>query len=346
MKAEIPDAVRKEPELHLVLLDQERIEKQPHFLSAGVGSLLVHLVIVLLLIGIAQLPAPEPLPQKTLDEFRKAVPLVAPQLTQKAPNRAKVAKELTVENMTAKPDVRPVLKPFVRPPNPPAPKFKPAPTIEPPSIKIAQSPPPALGTNPLAPPAPAPPPQAPSQEKPKLSFENPGALEGRPAPVAGAGRIPVPKSGIQEAIRGAMRSGPGGVSVGDNTDEPSPLSQMNPQSSVGQPKSSLELLSDPMGVDFKPYLIRILAAVRRNWFSVIPESARLGRTGRTVLQFSIATDGHVPKLVIVTPSGAEALDRAAVAGVSASNPFPPLPTEFKGSQIRVQFVFSYNQNRK
>jgi outer membrane biosynthesis protein TonB len=42
------------------------------------------------------------------------------------------------------------------------------------------------------------------------------------------------------------------------------------------------------------------------------------------------------------PSGTEALDRAAVAGVSASNPFPPLPGEFKGDQIRVQLVFFYN----
>ena len=42
-----------------------------------------------------------------------------------------------------------------------------------------------------------------------------------------------------------------------------------------------EDLSDPMGVDFKPYLIRILTAVRRNWFAVIPESARLGRAARS-----------------------------------------------------------------
>jgi hypothetical protein len=39
------------------------------------------------------------------------------------------------------------------------------------------------------------------------------------------------------------------------------------------------------------------------------------------------------------------MDRAAVAGVSASNPFPPLPPEYKGREIRVQFVFSYNLSR-
>ena len=34
--------------------------------------------------------------------------------------------------------------------------------------------------------------------------------------------------------------------------------------------------------------------------------------------------------------------RAAVAGISASNPFPPLPGDFKGNQVRLQFNFAYN----
>ena len=50
----------------------------------------------------------------------------------------------------------------------------------------------------------------------------------------------------------------------------------------------------------------------------------------------------MPKLVIVNHSGTDALDRAAVAGISASNPFPPLPAEFKGAQVRLQFNFTYN----
>jgi TonB family protein len=84
--------------------------------------------------------------------------------------------------------------------------------------------------------------------------------------------------------------------------------------------------------------------VRRNWYAVIPESARFGRQGRVVIQFAIAKEGTVPKLVIAQSSGAEALDRAAVAGISASNPFPPLPPEFRGGQVRLQLVFTYNTN--
>jgi TonB family protein len=112
--------------------------------------------------------------------------------------------------------------------------------------------------------------------------------------------------------------------------------------SPGRAGSALQLLSDPLGVDFRPYLLQILANVRRNWFAVMPESAKLGRRGRVEIQFSISRRGNVPKLVIVLPSGAEALDRAAVAGISASNPFPPLPTEYAGDVIRLQFTFLYN----
>jgi len=110
----------------------------------------------------------------------------------------------------------------------------------------------------------------------------------------------------------------------------------------GSPGSALELLSDPMGVDFKPYLIQVLARVRRNWMSVMPESARFGQRGRTVVQFAIDRNGGLPKVAIVTSSGLPGLDRAAIAGLTSSIPFPPLPPEFQGREIRLQFVFSYN----
>ena len=110
----------------------------------------------------------------------------------------------------------------------------------------------------------------------------------------------------------------------------------------GKTASSVELLSDPQGVDFKPYLLKVLAAVRRNWQAVIPESARYGRRGRVTVQFAIDKSGSVPKLVIASPSGSDSLDRAAVAGISASNPFPPLPADFRGDQVRLRLVFAYN----
>ena len=118
---------------------------------------------------------------------------------------------------------------------------------------------------------------------------------------------------IQELTHGGSS---GGVTVGDDTSD-EPLGGhgggLNLPPSPGRQASSLELLSDPKGVDFRPYLLEVLAAVRRNWFAVYPESARMGLRGRVETQFVIAKDGSIPKLVIVLHS-IPALERAAVAG--------------------------------
>ena len=112
----------------------------------------------------------------------------------------------------------------------------------------------------------------------------------------------------------------------------------------GQLGSQVELKSDPQGIDLRPYLAQILAIVRRNWFNVIPESVRMGtRRGRTVLQFILNRDGTLAKVVISDYSGSDPLDRAAVAGLSMSNPLPPLPKEYKGAQMRLALSFNYNQ---
>ena len=103
-----------------------------------------------------------------------------------------------------------------------------------------------------------------------------------------------------------------------------------------------QILSDTMGVNFHPYLLRMLALVRRNWYALIPEIARLGRQGRVVLQFTILRDGSVPDLILAEGSGTRSLDGAALASIQLSNPFPALPQEFPGTDIRMQFTYLYN----
>ncbi len=50
---------------------------------------------------------------------------------------------------------------------------------------------------------------------------------------------------------------------------------------------------------------------------------------------------------IVGTSGDVALDRAAYGGITASKPFPPLPTEFGGQYLALRFHFYYNpESRK
>jgi TonB family protein len=116
------------------------------------------------------------------------------------------------------------------------------------------------------------------------------------------------------------------------------LGQRQPSARMGP-----EILSDTMGVDFGPYLEIIKREVKKNWYSLIPESV-LFKKGEVSIQFSILKDGQVAGLHYVTGSGDVSLDRAAYGGISASTPFPPLPTEFTGPNLTLRFDFFYNLN--
>jgi TonB family protein len=283
-------------------------------------SAALHLLVVLLLAFTPLGHGTSSNMTRVLSQLKEPIILFAPprEMTQTAPNRGRVGKEFDLQSLQPRPRV------YVPPSVPPGAPASGAPFAlpEPPRIDMAQTGvPPAFGQAPG--PAAAPPPRILTEEKPRLTAPN--------TSIAEMGRELARGKSAGGMVVSDIPPGLGGVGGGMLT-EPTP----------GTVGSSLELMSDPKGVDFKPYLIRILAAVKRNWTAVIPESARMGRRGRVVLQFVISRDGSVPKLIIASPSGAEALDRAAVAGVSATNPFPPLPAEFKGNEIRLQFVFVYN----
>ncbi|HXP17076.1 MAG TPA: TonB family protein, partial [Terriglobales bacterium] len=160
----------------------------------------------------------------------------------------------------------------------------------------------------------------------------------RPRPSFSTGAMSA-GSAIEQAARAAIsnRGGYGGES-GDYG-----LGQGQPAERIGP----LDVLSDTMGVDFGPYLARVLHDVRENWYRIIPESARapLMKRGKVSIQFAIMKDGSVSGLQIVGPSGDVALDRAAYGGITGSEPFPPLPSEFGGQYLALRFHFYYNPDK-
>ncbi len=180
----------------------------------------------------------------------------------------------------------------------------------------------------------------PQRSQPQLSAR----MEDAPGPQAspGAGKLPLPLSSpgkmIEESVRGSADSRGSGISGGSA----SPYGYENPNSGFSTPGPVI--LSDTQGVNFSPYLNRILFTVRRNWYAVIPESARLGQKGRVVIRFHILRDGSVPppEPILFSSSGADPLDRAALSAIHTSSPFPPLPEAFTGPYILLQFTFLYN----
>ncbi len=112
----------------------------------------------------------------------------------------------------------------------------------------------------------------------------------------------------------------------------------------GRQLGALDILSDTQGVDFGPYLERILQDVRENWYHLIPESAEM-KKGKLAIEFAITKDGHVADMRLVASSGDVALDRPAWGSITSSNPFPPLPTEFTGPYLALRFRFYYNPDK-
>ncbi len=110
---------------------------------------------------------------------------------------------------------------------------------------------------------------------------------------------------------------------------------------------NLEVLSDTQGVDFGPYLSRVVDAVRRNWYTLIPEAARppLLRRGKVAIEFAILPDGRVAGMKLMGESGDVSLDRAAWGGITASNPFAPLPSAYHAPYLALRFRFYYNPQK-
>jgi TonB family protein len=333
METQTVDLSAAEPELNL-LLEWPPEGSGRRLRAIFIGSLFAH---VLLFFAAIQLPTfvRPARPERTVIVKRTLLYLPRDLLTQKAPNRHKPAKQIDLADLLAsrasqpnKPAPRPSTRRFELP------KQMARQSIQknaPPQITAE---PPKVAFNEAAPSAP------PLPEPPKNPFQDVGPA---PNPTAQP-KLATPKSSVQAAIDGAARDTHSRdlVVSDDNRSEPMP----GAPGSVGHAPAqhaAVELQSDPRGADFKPYLARILAIVRSNWRTVIPESVRMGtRRGRTVVEFAINRDGSIPKLVIADPSGSEPLDRAAVAGLSMSNPLPPLPSDYKGLQVRLAFSFSYN----
>lgn len=112
----------------------------------------------------------------------------------------------------------------------------------------------------------------------------------------------------------------------------------------GRQYGVFDILSDTQGVDFGPYLERILQNVRENWYHLIPESAEM-KKGKLAIEFAITKDGKVADMKLVSSSGDVALDRPAWGSITASNPFPPLPNQFNGPYLSLRFRFYYNPDK-
>jgi outer membrane biosynthesis protein TonB len=232
----------------------------------------------------------------------------------------------------------------------PAPKLR----IDPKTLnRIAppvEQPQPAPAPTPAPQPAPKPPvelpeaprPQAPASPAPQTQQPTPSQLEPiRPQPNSRLNlQLPQtsPGQAIQDQLHDAIERNNGGGLQVPGGDVP-----RGPGGGPGMGQG-YQILTDTQGVDFSSYIQRLLASLKRNWYYVMPQSAIMGDRGMVYTTFQINRDGSVPAPdpILERTSGKEPLDAAAMSAIHTSNPFEPLPAEFKGPYIRLRIVFLYN----
>ncbi|MEB3206550.1 MAG: TonB family protein [Vampirovibrionales bacterium] len=276
----------------------------------------------------------------------KNLPKAQPLKSAGLPNQARASQSTSRQQPKLQPRKQPVKAPQK--------------TIEKPAPKVPESPKPSQKPAPTPPAPKAPTASVPkatsSQTKPVAMPTPPGAinLPSTPAPTQVSAGPVLPTSGSLSGGRGSASNGQPGASGGGR---PGPMQiPGNVSPSGGMPggggnggRNSTNQFGSPGGgggnagvdaiaePDFGPYIAELQRRIKRNW---TPPSDN--RNKRIVALFTIGRDGGLRKLVIQRSSGVASADDAAIAAIRASSPFRPLPPNYRGNEIDVQFIFDYN----
>ena len=106
----------------------------------------------------------------------------------------------------------------------------------------------------------------------------------------------------------------------------------NPGGGGGRP--GIDAIKEP---DFGPYMRELQRKIKYNWHPPKGNESR-----KVVLLFKIAKNGQLLSCRVYRSSGLPSADQAALNAVKMTAPFRPLPADYKGTNIDIQFTFDYN----
>jgi len=155
----------------------------------------------------------------------------------------------------------------------------------------------------------------------------------------------IPKKVTETAEKTEPAANPTPANSTPDTPRPPAPSQPKEQPKVfPDQKSALRTegsgLFDTKGFPLGEYANAVIERIKGKWS--IPSNLRQSQ-GRSTLVFLIEKDGTVSNLHIITSSGSQSLDLAALSAILDSKPLPPLPGGFPGEHVGAKFVFSYNE---
>lgn len=263
------------------------------------------------------LPSPQPQKiKKPSSAANNANKIIKKQQQQQIVNQAK--KVVSQPKQDMKPSVKEVQSPA-----------KPAPPTARPSARPVSAPAPvAKPTSKFAAPIPQGAISGKSLSTGPVGGTNSGASKygasGRPYTASSAGTYAPRPSLAPSASGGGGALSRGGYSGGNG-------SVGNPGGGGGAP--GIDALREP---DFGPYMRELQNRIKRNW-----EPPKGNESKTVVLLFKIAKDGRLLSCRVSRSSGLQTADSAALRAVELTAPFRPLPPDFKGQSIDIQFTFDY-----
>jgi len=272
----------------------------------------------------AQKPSPAPAPKP-----QAKAPKPSPQPKQEQP----VKKPAPQKQVTQPTPPKQVEKPE---PQPAAPKAKEIAKPNPPTAKPSIKPP--LTPKPVAKPSSAFQVPVPSGGTKTGSYatgpisgsgtSSKGGSTGGPTTGSGSGKYTpapslAPTGGGSPSGQKLAKGGGGGTGTPGN---PGPG---NPNGAPG-----IDTIREP---DFGPYMRELQRRIKMNW-----DPPKGNESKRVVLLFKIAKDGRLLSCSVYKSSGLPNADKAALDAVKLTAPFRPLPADYKGQSIDIQFTFDYN----
>jgi periplasmic protein TonB len=98
------------------------------------------------------------------------------------------------------------------------------------------------------------------------------------------------------------------------------------------------------GTRFGWYVQIIQRKVSENWLKYEVDPS-IKSASRVYITFEVARDGHPYNVQVEQSSGVPSLDISATRALQRIDTFGPLPSDYSGSKISVEYWFDYNRNK-
>lgn len=96
------------------------------------------------------------------------------------------------------------------------------------------------------------------------------------------------------------------------------------------------------GSRFSWYVDAVQRRVSGNWLQSTVDPS-VGMAPRVIVTFTILRDGTVTNIQVIRSSNNYSVDTSATRAVQSSSPLAPLPPEYSGSSVNVEFWFDFHR---